>query len=166
MDTNECRTLLLLVGTLTGLAYAAKKVYNAKDIDAFNVAFAISVATTLLVSFHSFLNDFSLMILPLLIYAPAVANSESLGKKKAYWMVTLGFLFFFTPLYLLLLSEKSLGWFFLVELSALWLASHWRTADRRGGPEQDGDRGSNFLGSYVKIPRKTDFIATDFDGPL
>ena len=102
--------------------------YNAKDIEAFNLAFAISVATTLLVSFHSFLNDFSLMILPLLVYAPVVANSGSVEKKKAYWMVTLGFLFFLTPLYLLLLSKDSLGWFFLVELSALWLASHWRTA--------------------------------------
>ena len=43
-------------------------------------------------------------------------------------MVTLGFLFFLTPLYLLLLSTDSVGWFFVVELCALWLASHWRTA--------------------------------------
>jgi hypothetical protein len=124
---TNVRSLLLLVGTFTGLAYAARKMYNPKDLDAFNVAFATSVATILLVSFHSFLNDFSLMILPLLIYAPVVAHPRSVGKKKAYWMVTLGFLFFLTPLYLLLLSQDSLGWFFLVELSALWLASHWRT---------------------------------------
>jgi hypothetical protein len=124
---TNVRSSLLLVGTFTGLLYSARKIYKAKDIEAFNVAFAMCVATTLLVSFHSFLNDFSLMILPLLVYAPAVANSE-VGKKKAYSMVTLGFLFFLTPLYLLLLSKESLGWFFLVELSALWLASHWRTA--------------------------------------
>jgi hypothetical protein len=125
---TKIRSLLLLVGTLTGLAYAAKKINNAKDVEAFDLAFATSAATILLVSFHSFLNDFSLMILPLLIYAPVIANSGFVRKRKAHFMVTLGFLFFLTPLYLLLLSRDSLGWFFVVELSALWLASHWRTA--------------------------------------
>ena len=129
---TNVRSLLLLMGTFAGLAYAARKIYNAKDMEAFSLAFATSVATILLVSFHSFLNDFSLMILPLLVYAPVVANSAFVGKKRAYFMITLGFLFFLTPLYLLLLSKDSLGWFFLVELSALWLASHWRTAVRVG----------------------------------
>ena len=125
---TKVRSCLLLVGTFTGLIYAAKRMHSAKNTAAFNLAFAISVAVILLVSFHSFLNDFSLMILPLLICAPAIGNSGLVPTKKAYSMVTLGFLFFLTPLYLLLLSTDSVGWFFLVEVWALWLASHWRTA--------------------------------------
>jgi hypothetical protein len=125
---TRLRGLLLLVGTFTGLTYAATRMRNAKDTAAFNVAFAITVSTILLVSFHSFLNDFSLMVLPLLVYAPVIVNSGPVPKTKAYSMVTLGFLFYLTPLYLLLLSTDSVGWFFLVEVRALWLASHWRTA--------------------------------------
>jgi hypothetical protein len=125
---TEVRSCLLLVGTFTGLIYAAKRMHSSKNTAAFNLAFAISVAVILLVSFHSFLNDFSLMILPLLICAPVIGNSGLVATKRAYSMVTLGFLFFLTPLYLLLLSTDSVGWFFLVEVWALWLASHWQTA--------------------------------------
>jgi hypothetical protein len=136
---TNVRAFLLLVGTFTGLIYAARRIHNAKNMAAFDVAFAITVATILLVSFHSFLNDFSLMILPLLIYAPVIASSTLVPKKKAYWMVTLGFLFFLTPLYLLLLSRDCVGWFFLVELCALSLAIRWGTIV---GATPEGDRGN------------------------
>jgi hypothetical protein len=117
------RTVLLLVGTLVALGWAAKQMRKAKSPAASDVAFAIAVATTLLVSFHSFLHDFSLMILPLLIWGLIVTAPAP--RRRAYLTVTLGFLFFLTPLYYLLFATSQMGWLFPVQLAALWLASHW-----------------------------------------
>jgi hypothetical protein len=129
------RSFLLLSGTFLGLLWAAKKMRSAKSRGAFDLAFAIVVAVVLLLSFHSFLNDFSLMILPLLIYAPVLSLSGLKPKKSAYWLLTLGFLFFLTPLYLVMLSNDWLGWFFLVELAAVWLATRWGTVGE--GADED-----------------------------
>jgi hypothetical protein len=127
------RTFFLLAGTFLGLGWAAKhmRMAKGKGAAAFDLAFAIALATTLLVSFHSFLNDFSLMILPLLICGPMLATSTLVPRKTAYLLVTLGFLFFSTPLYLALGAIGHMGWFFLLESLAVWLASrsanNWRT---------------------------------------
>ena len=123
------RNILLLSGTFLGLGWAAKRMRSAKTRAAFDAAFAIAVATILLVSFHSYVNDFSLMILPLLIYGPLLATSALVPRKGMYLIVTLGFLLFFTPLYILLYSRASLGWLFLVDSTALWLASQCTGSD-------------------------------------
>jgi hypothetical protein len=121
------RTFLLLVGTFLGLGWAAKQMRKAKGKGppAFDLAFAIALATTLLVSFHSFLNDFSLMILPLLICGPLLAASALVPRKSAYLIVTLGFLFFLTPLYLALGATGQKGWLFLTESLAVWLVGRY-----------------------------------------
>ena len=129
------RAGLLLVGTFVGLGWAAKQMRKAKSPAASDVAFAIAVATALLVSFHSFLHDFSLMILPLLIWglvvtAPAAAL---VPRRRAYLIVTLGFLFFLAPLYFLLFVTSKMGWFFLVELMALWSAGRWVSSQQVEG---------------------------------
>jgi Glycosyltransferase family 87 len=121
------RTFLLLLGTFLGLGWAAKQMRKAegKGPAAFDLAFAIALATTLLVSFHSFLNDFSLMILPLLICGPMLATSVLVPRKSAYLLVTLGFLVFLTPLYLVLGAADEKGWLFLIESLAVWLVSRY-----------------------------------------
>lgn len=124
------RFLLLLV-TVLGLVWAAKKMREARGFASFDMAFAVAVATTLLLSFHSYLHDFSLMILPILICASILAASEIVPTTRAYLVVSLGFLLFLTPLYLVLFAARSMGWLFLIQAVALWLASRsandWRT---------------------------------------
>lgn len=118
------RDALLLGGTFFGLGWAAKKMREAKSSAAFEVAFAIATSTVLLVSFHSYLQDFSLMILPLLIWR-SVLVTRIVPRNTACLIAGLCFLLFLTPLYLVLLAARSVGWLFLVELSAVWLASRW-----------------------------------------
>ena len=104
---------------------------EAKGSTAFDVAFAIGVGTTLLVSFYSLPYDFSLMILPLLICAPGLATSSFVPKQTAYLILTLGYLFFLTPLYYLLLTTSNMAWFFLVGSVAIWSASRWGMIDEQ-----------------------------------
>jgi Glycosyltransferase family 87 len=118
---------LLISGTLAGLLWAGKRMRGAEDAVTLDLAFASAVATIILVSFHSFLHDFSLMILPLLIVANVVAAFGDLMKRAAYSIVTLGFLLFLSPLYLVLLVTSKVGLLILPSTTALWLASHWRT---------------------------------------
>ncbi len=129
------RAGLLLVGTFVGLGWAAEQMRKAKSPATSDVAFAIAVATTALVSFHSFLHDFSLMILPLLIWGLAMTAPAAalMSKRRAYLIVTLGFLFFLTPLYFLLLVTSKMGSFFLVELMALWSAGRWVSSQQVEG---------------------------------
>lgn len=121
------RNVLLLCGTFGALLWAAKRMRSARDGAAFDLAFAIALATVLLVSFHSYLHDFSLMIIPLLIAGGVVASSVHVPKRNAYAIVTLGFLFFLTPLYLALLWAERVGLFLLPAGAAIWLMSRWRT---------------------------------------
>ena len=121
------RNFLLLSGTLVGLLWAARKMRNAKDGAAFDLAFAIAVAMVALVSFHSYLHDFSLMILPLVIAGDIVASSVRVPEKSAYSIVTLGFLFCLTPLYLLLLVTGKVGLLVLPAAAGIWLMSGWET---------------------------------------
>ena len=123
---GKIENFLLLSGTLTGLLWAAKKIRSAKDEAAFDLAFGIAVAAVTLVSFHSFLNDFSLMILPLLIAGAVVASPARAPEKYPYSIVTLGFLFFLTPLYLALLLTGRVGLFVLPTLGFLLLMSSWQ----------------------------------------
>jgi hypothetical protein len=125
------QTALLLSGTILGLGWAARKMRTARGSRAFEMAFAITLATVLLVSFHSFLQDFSLMVLPLLICSQAFSASRIVAKKSASLIVSLCFLLFLTPLYLILFATETMGWLFLVGSLALWLVSRrandWRT---------------------------------------
>ena len=118
------RFLLLLV-TVLGLVWAAKKMRGARGSASFDMAFAIAVATTLLLSFHSYIHDFSLMILPILICASVLSASEIVPRTRACLVASLGFLLFLTPLYLVLFAARRMGWLFLIQAAALWLASGW-----------------------------------------
>ncbi|MFZ3329198.1 MAG: glycosyltransferase family 87 protein [Candidatus Acidiferrales bacterium] len=117
------RNGLLLSGTFAGLFWAGKKLRAAKDRLSLELAFAFAVAAVALVSFHSFLNDFSLLVLPLLIFGACLAAPYYVQRKTAHLVVTLAFSFFLTPLYLLLLAADRVGLFLTIELAALWLVS-------------------------------------------
>jgi hypothetical protein len=123
---GKIENFLLLSGTLTGLLWAAKKIRSAKDEAAFDLAFGMAVAAVTLVSFHSFLNDFSLMILPLLIAGAVVVSPARFPEKHPYSIVTLGFLFFLTPLYPALLLTDRVGLFVLPTVAFLLLMSSWQ----------------------------------------
>jgi hypothetical protein len=116
---------MLLAGTLAGLLWASKKMRAGGDPAAFKMEFAVAVATVVLVSFHSFLNDFSLMILPLLIFGKAVACAPSIPRRSMYWIVMVGLLLFSTPLYLLMLGTGTVGLIATVGFLMLWMASGW-----------------------------------------
>jgi Glycosyltransferase family 87 len=124
---GNIRNLLLLSGTFGALLWAAKRMRGAKDGAAFDLAFAVAVAVVALVSFHSNLHDFSLMILPLLIAGGAVVSSVSVTEKSAYLILTLGFLFFLTPLYFVLLLTGKVPLLALPTVAAIWLMSRWGT---------------------------------------
>ena len=117
------RTLLLLSGTALGLGWSAKKMRAAKDFAAFDMAFATTLAIVLLVSFHSYLNDFGLMILPFLVLGPVLATSPAIPRSSSFLIIVLCSLLFLTPLYLLLSAVGGLGWLFPIESTALWVAS-------------------------------------------
>lgn len=119
------QTVLLLSGTIVGLGWASIKMRRAQGSGAYEMAFAIALATVLLVSFHSFLQDFSLMILPLLICSQAFSASRIESRNSASLIVGLCFLLFVTPLYLMLFTTRTMGWLFLIESLAVWLASRW-----------------------------------------
>jgi Glycosyltransferase family 87 len=120
---GNIRNLLLLSGTFAGLIWAARKLRSAKDSASFDLAFAIAVAVITLVSYHSFLHDFCLMILPLLIAWGALASLVRVTEKSAYLVVTLGFVFFLAPLYLVLMFTDKVGLFVLPTITLLWLMS-------------------------------------------
>lgn len=122
------RSFLLLSGTFAGLFWVARRLRAAKDRQSFELAFAFVVATVALLSFHSFLNDFSLLILPLLILGTRLGPPSYVPRNSARLILTVGFVFFLTPLYLAMLSTDSVGLFVIVELTALWLLS--RTAGK------------------------------------
>src|SRR6185437_5855893 len=119
------RTSILLMGTFAGLWWAARKLRAAKGPTELNLAFAAAVATVVLVSFHSYLNDFGLMILPLVIWPSVLRAFPPLPGEGAYTILTLGFLLFLTPLYYFLLTTENMGWYFLIGLAALWAANRW-----------------------------------------
>jgi Glycosyltransferase family 87 len=120
------RGFLLLLGTVTGLAWASKRMRCAVDGAAFDLAFAMAVAVVTLVSFHSFLHDFSLMVIPLMIAGSIVVSSVCPGEKSAYLIVTLGFFFFLTPLYPALLLNGRTGLLVLPTFAFLLVMSSWQ----------------------------------------
>src|SRR5690348_4568020 len=111
----------------------------ALGLGSFDLAFAIAVAITLLLSFHSYIHDFSLMILPILICASILSASEIVPRTRAYLLVSLVFLLFLTPLYLVLFAARSMGWLFLIQAVPLWLASQWKAV---ADPALDAGRSS------------------------
>lgn len=117
------RTLLLLSGTALGLGWVAKKLRAAKDSAAFDMAFATTLAIVLLVSFHSYLNDFGLMILPFLVLGPVLATSQVIPRSSSFLIIVLCGLLFLTPLYLVLSALGGLSWLFPIQSVALWVAS-------------------------------------------
>ena len=118
---------VLLLGIFAGLLWAAKRMRSAREGTSFDLAFASAVAVVALVSFHSYLHDFSLMALPLLIVGGIVASSTRVPEKYAYSIVTFGFLFFLTPIYLVLLVTGKIGLLVLPSVATLWLMSQWGT---------------------------------------
>jgi hypothetical protein len=124
---GNIRNILLLSGTFGALLWAATRMRSARNGAAFNLALGIALATVLLVSFHSYLHDFSLMIIPLLIAGDALASLGSVTGRNAYIIVTIAFLFFFTPLYIVLLSREKVGLLVPPMVAALCLMSWWET---------------------------------------
>jgi hypothetical protein len=124
---GNIRNILLLSGTLGTLLWAATRMRSARNGAAFNLALGIALATVLLVSFHSYIHDFSLMIIPWLIAGDALVSAGAVTERNAYIIVTIAFLFFFTPLYIVLLSREKVGLLVPPMVAALWLMSRWET---------------------------------------
>jgi hypothetical protein len=119
------QTVLLLAGTSLGLLWAANGLRSAKDKTTLDLAFALAVAVVVLVSYHSFLHDFSLIILPVLIVGNLVPRWTGLTQGGAHSIVMVGFLLFLTPLYLVLLVTAKLGLLILPTIAGLWIAGCW-----------------------------------------
>ncbi len=68
------QAFLLLAGVSLGLSWAASGIRSTKDEATLDRAFALAVAASVLVSYHSFLHDFSLIILPVLIVSSLVPS--------------------------------------------------------------------------------------------
>lgn len=116
---------LLLAGTSFGLLWAANGVRSAKDEATLDLAFALAVVVVAVVSFHSFLHDFSLVILPVLIMGNLAPRWTRLTQSGAYAIVTVVFLLFLTPLYLVLIVSAKLGLLILPTIAGLWMAGRW-----------------------------------------
>jgi hypothetical protein len=114
------RNGLLLAGTFAGLFWAGKGLRNSDSRNGSDQRFAVAIAVVVLVSFHSFLNDFSLMILPLLSLAALTQSSPELPLGSAYKLMAVGSVFFLTPLYLLMLATNTVGGFFIAGAAGLW----------------------------------------------
>jgi hypothetical protein len=119
------QTLLLLAGTSFGLLWAANGIRSAEDGATLDLAFALAVAVVVLVSYHSFLHDFSLIVLPVLIVGNLVPRWTGLTQGGAYSILMVGFLLFLTPLYLVLLVTAKLGLLILPTIAGLWMAGRW-----------------------------------------
>ena len=119
------QTFLLLAGTSFGLLWAANGIRSAKDEATLDLAFALAVVVVAVVSFHSFLHDFSLVILPVLIMGNLVPRWTRLTQRGAYAIVTVVFLLFLTPLYLVLIVSAKLGLLILPTIAGLWMAGRW-----------------------------------------
>lgn len=124
--TAHVRNFLLLCGTLLGLLWAVRALRGAKEPAAFDLAFATAVSAVAVVSFHSLPQDFSLMILPLLVAGGTLASAHPpVVPGSPYTKVTLGFLLFFTPLYFVLIFFESVGLLVLPAATFLWLVGGW-----------------------------------------
>jgi hypothetical protein len=119
------QAFLLLAGVSLGLSWAATRIRSAKDEATLDLAFALAVAASVLVSYHSFLHDFSLIILPVLIVSNLVPRWTRLTQRGAYSIVMVGFLLFLTPLYLVLLVTAKLGFLILPTIAGLWMVRRW-----------------------------------------
>jgi hypothetical protein len=125
-------SLLLICGTFAGLLWAAKALRGIKDGTDFDRAFATAVAAVVLVSFHSFPHDFSLMILPLLVGGDVFASADDRAERgNPYTWVTVGFLLFFTPLHFVLIFAEKVGLLVLPAVVFLWLVG---SLERSGLP--------------------------------
>jgi hypothetical protein len=123
---GSVRNLLLILGTLAGLQWAARGLRGVKDGAEFDMAFATAVAAVALLSFHSLPHDFSLMILPLLVTERVFASADHRAEgSNPYTWVTLGILLFFTPLYFVLIFAEKIGLLVLPSVVFLWLIGSW-----------------------------------------
>jgi hypothetical protein len=107
--------LLILTSSLIVFFVAARRIHNGRDSILFS--YSVAAVTTILVSFHAFSHDLTLLFPMMLFLLSRTANIE--GKKLDPGNVLLTALFFLTPLYVFLwLAVDRLFWFSLV---LLWL---------------------------------------------
>jgi hypothetical protein len=126
------RNILLLCGTSIGLLWAVKALRGAEDGPTFEMAFAAAVGAVSVVSYHSLLHDFSLLILPLLIAGGALASADPVaGCGNPYTCVTVGFLLFFTDLYFVLIYAEKVGLLVLPTVVLLWSINSWEKSGMR-----------------------------------
>jgi hypothetical protein len=116
------QTFLLLAGTSFGMLWAANGIRGAKDEKGLDLAVALTILVVALVSFHSFLHDFSVVILPVIIVGNLVPRWVHLTHRGAYSIFTVVFLIFLTPLYLVLLVTAKLGLLLLPAIAGIWTA--------------------------------------------
>ena len=100
-------SLLLLLGA----AVAWKRLAGASAIG-WKLGFALNVFATLLVSYHTWIQDMSLLLLPILVSLDALMSQKPTGKATRRVLYGSTATLFFSPLYLLLILR--LDRFFLI----------------------------------------------------
>lgn len=118
------RNVLILAGTVAGLFWAGKCLRRSESQVCSDQAFAVAIAVVALVSFHSFLYDFSLMVLPLLYVTSQRWSSPDLSSGRALRLSIVS-LFFVTPLYLLIMGTNTVALFFIPGALGLWAVKKW-----------------------------------------
>ncbi len=126
------RNFLLLAGSLGLIVWSGLKWRQADRgaSDQFNLAFSLNVLVTVLVSFHIYLHDFSLIIFPVLFFGNVLATSGNAPSWVHYAFVTALIPIFMTPLSLILLQKDKESLLFLPVLLLGLLIS--REIDRSG----------------------------------
>jgi hypothetical protein len=132
--SSALQEFLLVVGTILALLWATVKMRRSRNQASFDLAFAAALSTTLLFSFHSYVHDFSLLILPVLIFGAAFGQPRDIPRLGAYWLVTAGFVVFLTPAYVWMHATHVLGLFAFVEIAALWKVNRWLMGSLTGVP--------------------------------
>lgn len=142
---SSVRNVLVLAGTFAGLFWAGKVLRCNENEGRSDRAFAATIAVVTLVSFHSFLYDFSLMVLPLLYSASQPWSSANFSIRRVFNLVIVS-LFFVTPLYLLVMATNVVALFFIPAALGVWALGHGYT------PEEEGP--GSFLALSSMPPRE------------
>jgi hypothetical protein len=98
----------------------------------FDMRFCAAIVSILLVSYHSFAYDLTLLILPLLLIVDRTGETSSVDFRRNILLEVSIAVLFFTPLYMLVwFRGDHLNVFALVLLGLLWGILHEETVDER-----------------------------------
>jgi hypothetical protein len=113
--------LLTAVSSTTLLLWVIMKGRRHGDGSDFDLKFSAAIVATLLVSYHSFAYDLTLLILPILLIINHWSETRCLGLRRSIVLQVSTALFFLTPLYMLVwFRGEHLNIFAMVLMGLLW----------------------------------------------